>query len=171
MFNIFFISTRSINQYLFDTFEGMTKPTTFDRNALTKDLAIKKFNRLKKENHNNWCYASLDDVKNSFMKYDLMDKAFFIKGDVNTTLNDLKNLPEKISLLRLDTDFYDSTKIELEKLYPLLSKNGILIIDDYGHWKGAKKAVDEYFEKINYKPFFLELSDLSPAAITSIWIC
>ena len=62
--------------------------------------------------------------------------------------------------MRLDTDFYDSTKIELEKLYPLLSKNGILIIDDYGHWQGAKKAVDEYFSKTNYKPF-LNIVDYS----------
>ena len=57
-----------------------------------------------------------------------------------------KNLPEKISLLRLDTDFYESTKIELEILFPKLQPGGVLIIDDYGHWKGSKKAVDEYFE-------------------------
>ena len=55
------------------------------------------------------------------------------------------NLPKKISLLRLDTDFYESTKKELEILYPRLNKGGVLIIDDYGHWKGSKKAVDEYF--------------------------
>ena len=54
---------------------------------------------------------------------------------------DKNNLPQKISLLRLDTDFYESTKIELEKLYPLLVKGGFLIIDDYGHWKGAKKQL------------------------------
>ena len=76
------------------------------------------------------------------------------------TLNTDENLPKKISILRLDTDFYESTKIELEKLYPLLSKNGILIIDDYGHWQGAKKAVDEYFKKINYKPL-LNIVDYS----------
>ena len=56
-----------------------------------------------------------------------------------------KNIPKKISLLRLDTDWYESTKIELEILYPLLQKGGILIIDDYGHWGGSKKAVDEFF--------------------------
>ena len=56
-----------------------------------------------------------------------------------------KNLPKKISLLRLDTDFYKSTMKELKVLYPRLVKNGVLIIDDYGHWKGAKKAVDKYF--------------------------
>ena len=134
--------------YLFDTFEGMTKPTSFDRNALTKDLAIKKFKKLQKDNHNKWCYASLDDVKNSFMKYNLLDMAVFIKGDVNSTLNDLKNLPEKISLLRLDTDWYESTKKELDILYPLLQRKGVLMVDDYGHWEGAQKAVDEYIRKI-----------------------
>ena len=61
------------------------------------------------------------------------------------------NLPEKISLLRLDTDFYNSTKIELEILYPKLINDGFLIIDDYGHWKGSRKAVDDYFN--NKKPF------------------
>jgi hypothetical protein len=68
------------------------------------------------------------------------------KGPVEKTLLNKKNLPKKISLLRLDTDFYESTKIELEILYPLLVKKGVLIIDDYGHWKGARKAVDEYFK-------------------------
>jgi hypothetical protein len=47
-------------------------------------------------------------------------------------------------LLRLDTDLYDSTKVELEIFYPQLSENGVLIIDDYGHWQGARRAVDEY---------------------------
>ena len=52
---------------------------------------------------------------------------------------------EKISILRLDTDFYESTKVELEVLFPKLISGGFLIIDDYGHWKGARKAVDEFF--------------------------
>lgn len=55
-------------------------------------------------------------------------------------------------MLRLDTDWYESTKIELELLYPLLQKGGILIIDDYGHFKGCGKAVDEYFSKFRTKP-------------------
>ena len=69
----------------------------------------------------------------------------FIEGDVRETLDNQNNLPDKISLLRLDTDFYESTSKELEVLFPRLQKNGVLIIDDYGHWKGQKKAVDEYF--------------------------
>jgi hypothetical protein len=53
--------------------------------------------------------------------------------------------PDEIAILRLDTDWYESTRHELEHLYPRLSVGGILIIDDYGHWQGARKAVDEYF--------------------------
>jgi len=55
-------------------------------------------------------------------------------------------IPKSISILRLDTDWYESTKHELKHLYPLLSKSGVLMIDDYGTWSGAKKAVDEFFE-------------------------
>ena len=75
-------------------------------------------------------------------------KIHFIEGKVEDTIP--KKAPESISLLRLDTDWYESTKHELIHLFPRLSKNGI-VIDDYGHWKGSQKAVDEYFSenKIN----------------------
>jgi len=53
-------------------------------------------------------------------------------------------MPGKIALLRLDTDWYESTAHELKHLYPLLVPGGVIIIDDYGHWEGARKAVDEY---------------------------
>ena len=55
-------------------------------------------------------------------------------------------MPERIALLRIDTDWYESTRHELVHLYPRLSPGGVLIIDDYGHWQGARKAVDEYFQ-------------------------
>jgi O-methyltransferase len=58
-----------------------------------------------------------------------------------------ENAPESIALLRLDTDWYESTRHELEHLFPRLSPGGVLIIDDYGHWQGCKRAVDEYFGK------------------------
>ena len=74
-------------------------------------------------------------------------KAIFIKGDVVKTLKEESNLPKEISLLRLDTDWYESTKYEMDILFPILQKNGVLLIDDYGHWKGARKAVDEYLTK------------------------
>jgi hypothetical protein len=53
--------------------------------------------------------------------------------------------PEKLAILRLDTDWYSSTKHELETLYPRLAEGGVLIVDDYGHYEGARRAVDEYF--------------------------
>jgi O-methyltransferase len=59
------------------------------------------------------------------------------------------SVPEQIALLRLDTDWYESTKCELEILFPRLVKGGVIIIDDYGCWQGARKAVDEYFNKNN----------------------
>ena len=67
-------------------------------------------------------------------------------------------LPSGIALLRLDTAWYESIKHELEHLYPLLVAGGVIIIDDYGHWKGAKKAVDEYI-KDNNLPLLLNRLD------------
>ena len=84
------------------------------------------------------------------------NKIFFHKGKVEKTLP--KNSLEDIALLRLDTDWYESTKIEMENLYPKIVKGGILIIDDYGVWKGAKKAVDEYFKKNNIHLFLSRIN-------------
>ena len=71
------------------------------------------------------------------------DRVRYVKGPVERTIPD--RLPGgPIALLRLDTDWYESTRHELLHLFPLLSPGGVLIIDDYGHWSGARKAVDEY---------------------------
>ena len=69
----------------------------------------------------------------------------FIVGKVEDTLTVPANLPDKIASLRLDTDWHASTKIELAVLYPRLAAGGVLILDDYGFWTGARAAVDEYF--------------------------
>lgn len=91
-----------------------------------------------------WCYAGIDAVESLLKEFDFLSNVRLIPGDVLETLKQHK--PEKISILRLDTDWYESTKFELEKLYERLVPNGILIIDDYGHWKGARLAVDDFFE-------------------------
>ena len=65
----------------------------------------------------------------------------------------LAGAPEKIALLRLDTDWYESTRHEFEHSYPRLSGNGVLIVDDYGSWQGSQIATDEYFEKNNIVMF------------------
>lgn len=130
------INNRKI--YGFDTFTGMPKPTLHDLKTNSKD----KNNFYKK----NWLYVSENEVRKNFKRnLNNDDNLILIKGDVTETLKIKSNIPNKISILRLDTDFYKSTKIELEVLYPRVSKGGIIIIDDYGSWQGAKKAVDEYF--------------------------
>ncbi len=96
-----------------------------------------------------------------------MDELEFIQGDVFDTLRCIEKLPDEISVLRLDTDWYESTKFELETLYPRLSQRGVLIIDDYGYWEGARKAVDEFFLKMPYKPLFNVVDSTGRSAIKS----
>jgi len=143
------------NIWLYDTFEGMTKPTEYDYENTTGKKAIIEYNNNKRDDNSNWCYASLEDVKENINSFKFSSKINYIKGDISETLKDYKNIPEKISVLRLDTDWYESTKKELEMLYPKLSVGGVLIIDDYGHWGGCKKAVDEYFKKNVRKPLLI----------------
>lgn len=130
--------------YLFDTFEGMARPTDADI-AYTGTNAETEF-ELKKTgtDSSEWCRAALDDVRSNLFStgYD-KDRLKFIKGKVEETIPDLA--PDEISILRLDTDWYESTRHELVHLYPRLAKGGVLIIDDYGYWQGCRKAVDEYF--------------------------
>ena len=155
-----FTEKYSLNKmiYGFDTFEGMSDPTNYDTryldNKFAKDI-LSTHSKQEKNDFNFWCYANMEEVKNNLGTYE-SNKIKLIKGKVEDTLLLKKNLPGKISILRLDTDFYESTKIELEILYPLLSDKGILIIDDYGYWQGAKKAVDEYFKNKN---IFLQYID------------
>jgi len=134
--------------YLFDTFEGMTKPSEVDITARGNSM-LEKFEKLKiTEDSSNWMRSSVLEVKKAVYStgYD-KEKFHFIKGKVEDTLP--KNAPEKISLLRLDTDWYKSTKHEMINLFPRLSKSGIIIIDDYGIHLGSKKAVDEYLSENN----------------------
>jgi len=137
------------NIYGFDTFEGMVEPSFYDVNYNNKS-AKRMFDEHKKKEIG-FAMCSIDDVKRNIKKNTKTDNIFLIKGKVENTLMNKKKLPKKISILRLDTDFYESTKIELEILFPRLVKGGVLIVDDYGFWKGAKKAVDEYF--CDYRQF------------------
>lgn len=134
--------------YLYDTFSGMVEPTASDL-----QFDGKPAKQVWRENSDGlWCDASLEEVQANLRKTQYpFERMHFIKGRIEDTVP--HTMPEKISLLRLDTDWYDSTKHELEHLYPLLSPNGILIIDDYGHWSGARKAVDEFLSQQKFKPF------------------
>lgn len=129
----------------------MPKPTSDDVDHLNNP-SINELQNSRKDSHNEWNFVPLEEVKKNMgsTKYP-SEKIHYVKGMVEDIVP--KTMPKKISLLRLDTDFYESTKHELENFYPLLQPGGVLIIDDYGHFKGAKKAVDDYFDQMPSKPF------------------
>lgn len=130
--------------YAYDTFEGMSEPGIFDKDFEGNIITEKTIEGYEKMHG----YPNESEVISNLEKSGCnLNNFIFTKGLVEKTLKIKSNLPSKISILRLDTDFYESTKIELEILYPLISKGGILIIDDYGHFEGARKAVDEFFRE------------------------
>lgn len=132
--------------YGFDTFTGMVEPKIFDIDFRGKSAIEMMSNTRKIDGENSiHAFASLDLVKKNLSENNSKNVKL-IQGDVAETLLNIENLPKKIAILRLDTDWYESTKVELEVLYPLLEPGGVLIIDDYGHFEGARKAVDEYFK-------------------------
>jgi len=140
----------SKNLYLLDTFEGMPPPTENDVDiaGVTAESLLGSADKEIEESV--WCRATLDVVKDALASTGYPDeKVHFIKGMVEQTIPQF--VPDKIALLRLDTDWYESTKHEMEHLFPRLSKGGVLIIDDYGHWQGARKAIDEYLENNNVR--------------------
>lgn len=126
--------------YLFDTFEGMTPPTEHDvtyAGVTATELLASPTGRMRHE-------ASMDQVRFAVASTGYpMDRVHLIPGPVETTLPG--QAPDRFALLRLDTDFYSSTAHELMHLYPSLSAGGVLIVDDYGAFLGARQAVDEYF--------------------------
>jgi O-methyltransferase len=130
--------------HLYDTFEGMTKPGDEDGAALAGWLDTRD------DDGRAWPELFGADVfSEEGVRRTLLDPGYpadrlhFVRGPVEETIP--AHLPGELALLRLDTDWYESTRHELQHLYPLLADGGVLIIDDYGHWEGARRAVDEYF--------------------------
>ena len=125
--------------WLYDTFEGMTAPTavdvTFDGVPAQVDMDLNL----------NTMVCPLDEVKGAIDAVTGYQHIHYVKGRVEETIP--RFVPDEIALLRLDTDWYESTKHELEHLYPLLAPGGIILIDDYGHWEGARRAVDDYWHE------------------------
>jgi hypothetical protein len=134
------INDVSRDLYLFDTYEGMTEPTANDVDYAGKQAA----DILRQDPDYTCSNAPLEQVKELLYATGYpKEKIHFAKGKVEETIPG--SAPESICLLRLDTDWYASTKHELEQLYPRLSEAGVIIIDDYGHWRGSRQACDEYF--------------------------
>jgi hypothetical protein len=132
--------------YLFDTFEGMSEPTEFD--VRRDGTPAAELMRTKDKSSWLWAVASLDDVKSGFEQIPYpAENVHYVVGKVEDTIP--AGLPEQIAILRLDTDWYESTKHELDTAYSRLSPGGVLIIDDYGHWAGSKKATDDFVDSLD----------------------
>jgi hypothetical protein len=140
-------TTRKI--YLYDTYTGMTKPGARDTNYRNEDFE-EIWQSRQKGNYNKWCHAPLEEVKNNLYSTGYpKENIIFIKGKVEETIPSI--IPDKIALLRLDTDWYESTYRELCFLFPRLSVHGVLLIDDYGCLKGAREATEKYFKENGIK--------------------
>jgi O-methyltransferase len=131
------------NLYLYDTFEGMPRPTDHDLRWNGQPAAEKFVRVCTSERGSDWCRAAIDEVKENLGRTGYpQELCHYIKGLVEETIPG--NAPDRIAILRLDTDWYESTRHELEQLYPRLARGGVIIIDDYGDWQGARRAVDEW---------------------------
>ena len=133
--------------YLYDTYEGMSEPTDkdIDIHGVPYRLLWKKENEL--------LTVSLDEVKNNMLSTGYpKENIIFVKGMVEKTIP--RTLPNQIALLRLDTDLYESTYHELIHLYPKVTTQGVVIIDDYGHFQGSQEATDKYFSEESREVLF-----------------
>jgi hypothetical protein len=144
--------------YLYDTFAGMAKPEEIDK-RYDGVPALPTYEDFKAQGKN-WGYGGTAEMVRTVMRTSGYpeDKMVFVEGMVEDTIPG--TMAERLSLLRLDTDLYRSTYHELKHLYPSLSSGGILIIDDYGYYQGARAATDQYIAENKLK-FFLSRIDSS----------
>jgi O-methyltransferase len=150
------------NIYLYDTFEGMTMPTEHDVSAFDPP-ALDTWQYANDGQRRPWGELFTPESFNEAAVRSLLletgypsDLVHFVRGPVEETLP--RNAPDELALLRLDTDWYESTRHELVHLFPRLRSGGVLIIDDYGHWQGARRAVDEYLTS-EHPPLLLSRID------------
>jgi O-methyltransferase len=142
------VGLRDRDIHLYDTFEGMTEPTEADTSPVSEP-ALETWKRAQGEGGRPWKELFDPDLFNEEKVRETLlstgypaDRLHVVKGPVDQTLPG--SAPRQLALLRLDTDWYESTRHELEHLYPRLADGGVLVVDDYGHWEGARRAVDEY---------------------------
>lgn len=151
--------------WLFDTFDGMSEPTEKDVGVRDNQSAKKMLDNMKETSNyisgdTGWCEAQLEEVEHNLYstKYP-QENLHFIKGFVEETIPKYADQIQQIGFLRVDTDWYDSTKVELEFLYPKIVNKGVFVSDDYYTWRGAQIAVDEYYSKLNIAPLMVKVSD------------
>ncbi len=136
------LGDHSRDLYLYDTYSGMSDATERDVHIWNGRTAEEEL-AAKSKGAPIWAIAPIDDVTAAFdtVAYP-KERLHFVEGKVEDTIP--QTAPERISILRLDTDWYESTKHELDHLYDRLVPGGVLIIDDYGSWQGSRDATDEF---------------------------
>ena len=143
--------------HLFDTYEGMPPPTDRDVRRSDERTADELLAAESPDDSKVWAVATLDDVQDGFSRVPYpSERVHFVQGKVEDTIP--VYAPEQISILRLDTDWYESTRHELEHLYPRLSPGGVLLLDDYGYWEGAREAVDEFLEETGERLLLMRMA-------------
>jgi O-methyltransferase len=130
---------------LFDSWQGLPEPRADADGAAALKLSGNGSGKLRPIGE---CVAELGDCQR-FLEDQLGYPSELIKyhpGWFQDTLPKVAPAMSPIALLRLDGDWYDSTRICLEYLYPRVVSNGVIHIDDYGHWVGCRRAVDEFLD-------------------------
>lgn len=136
------LGVRDRQLWLYDTFGSMPPPGEHDRDLVGHMMGDGALEEINNSSHTSG--LTISEVQDAMRSTDYpRDCVSYVKGLVEETIP--SSSPTKIALLRLDTDWYESTRHELVHLYPRLERGGVLIIDDYGHFAGARRAVDEYF--------------------------
>lgn len=160
--------------YMYDTFAGLVRPTAFDYTCPgAKHYSMNSadvYSRWKQgvlnETTNDWCYTPLEKVQARLQGTGYPeDKLHYVVGDVMETLKDKSTIPEKIAILRLDTDWYESSKFELEQMYDNVVSGGVVIFDDYFHWDGQRRATDEFFASRGMRPNIVNLGNHQAGAL------
>lgn len=144
--------------WLFDSFEGLPEPTPSD-GPLALDFA-NNINRGELKSIRR-CEGTVDHVNKLFFSILKVkkDRVHTVKGWFQDTLYPEKEKIGPIALLRLDGDWYESTKICLNELYDQVVCGGYVIIDDYFYWEGCKKAVDEFLETRNINSSLVQIDE------------
>jgi O-methyltransferase len=145
--------------WLYDTFEGMVTPGERD---VTYDgvpaRALLETQERTGNAVNDWCVASIEDVRANMDATGYpRERVRLVEGKVEETVP--AQAPDTIAILRLDTDWFESTWHELVHLYPRLVPGGVLIVDDYGWWRGSREAVDRYFAEHDIRMLLMRVDD------------
>ncbi|HVI07959.1 MAG TPA: TylF/MycF/NovP-related O-methyltransferase [Candidatus Binatia bacterium] len=117
--------------WLFDTFEGLPAPTAHDPDFEVADLFT------------GTCIGTLEEVRDMFRRLGIANNVEFVKGLFQQTLPAAPIA--RIAVLHIDGDWYDSVKACLDTLYDKVVPGGVIQLDDFGYWQGARKAVEEFF--------------------------